>query len=82
MSSNNKIEEQKNAQNQGAKSLIDENSFSILGINVLSYADKLVGSKIVSTFPPTKDCNSCTIEFSVIPSKAIFFLSFYKMFLL
>ena len=50
MSSNNKIEEQKNAQNQGEKSLIDENSFSILGINVLSYADKLVGSKIVTFY--------------------------------
>ena len=50
MSSNNKIEEQKNAQNQGEKNLIDENSFSILGINVLSYADKLVGSKIVTFY--------------------------------
>ena len=50
MSSNNKIEEQKNAQNKGVKSLIDENSFSILGINVLSYVDKLVGSKIVTFY--------------------------------
>ena len=50
MSSSNKIEEQKNAQNQGVKSLMDENSFSILGINVLSYADKLVGSKIVTFY--------------------------------
>ena len=50
MSSSNKIEEQKNAQNKGVKSLIDENSFSILGINVLSYVDKLVGSKIVTFY--------------------------------
>ena len=50
MSSSNKIEEQKNAQNQGVKSLLDENSFSILGINVLSYVDKLVGSKIVTFY--------------------------------
>ena len=50
MSSNNKIEEQKNASDKGVKSLMDENSFSILGINVLSYADKLVGSKAVTFY--------------------------------
>ena len=50
MSSNNKIEEQKNANDKGVKSLIDESSFSILGINVLSYADKLVGSKAVTFY--------------------------------
>jgi hypothetical protein len=50
MTTKNKTEEQKKAQNNEVKSLLDEDSLSILGINVLSYSDKLVGSKAVTFY--------------------------------
>ena len=50
MTTKNKTEDQKKAQNNEVKSLLDEDSLSILGINVLSYSDKLVGSKAVTFY--------------------------------
>ena len=50
MTTKNKAEEQKKSQNNEVKSLLDEDSLSILGINVLSYSDKLVGSKAVTFY--------------------------------
>ena len=50
MTTNKKPEEQKNEQNEqttSKKGLLDSSDFSIIGIKVLSYSEKKVGSKSV-----------------------------------
>ena len=50
MTTNKKSEEPKNEQNKSQKDLLDSNDFSIIGINVLSYSEKSVGSKSVTFY--------------------------------
>ena len=50
MTTNKKPEEQKNEQKTTKKGLLDSSDFSIIGINVLSYSEKTVGSKSVTFY--------------------------------
>ena len=50
MATNKKPEEQKNEQKTTKKGLLDSSDFSIIGINVLSYSEKTVGSKSVTFY--------------------------------
>ena len=50
MSTNKKPEEKKDEQKNSKNGLLDSNDFSIIGINVLSYSDKNVGSKSVTFY--------------------------------
>ena len=50
MATNKKPEEQKNEQKITKKGLLDFSDFSIIGINVLSYSEKIVGSKSVTFY--------------------------------
>ena len=47
---NEKPEEQKNGEKTQKKGLLDFSDFSIIGINVLSYSEKIVGSKSVTFY--------------------------------
>ena len=47
---NEKPEEQKNEEKTQKKGLLDFSDFSIIGINVLSYSEKIVGSKSVTFY--------------------------------